>query len=60
MLTADDAKTLSPPAIALAKEITEALSPDGDGGRKITRAEGKAILVKLGKLIVVLVGDLLD
>ena len=60
MLTADDAKTLSPPAIALANEIIAALAPDGDGGKKIARAEGKAILVKLDKLIVVLVGDLLD
>ena len=60
MLTADDAKTLSPPAIALANEIIAALAPDGDGGKKITRAEGKAILTRLGKLIVVLVVDVLD
>lgn len=60
MLTFEDAKTLSPAAIALAKEITDALNPDGDGGKKITPAEGKAILRKLGSLIVVLVADILD
>ena len=60
MLTADDARTLSPAAIALAHEIIAALAPDGDGGKKITQAEGKAILAKLGRLIVVLVTDILD
>ena len=60
MLNSDDAKTLSPAALALASEITAALATDSEGGKKITPAEGKAILAKLGRLIVVLVTDILD
>ena len=60
MLDFNDARTISPAAIALAQAITEALSPDGDGGKRITRAEGRKVLGKLGDLLVVLIRDLLD
>ena len=59
-LTLDDAKTLSPAALALAKEIGDALAPDGDGGKKVSKAEARRIFTKLGELLVVLVKDVLD
>ena len=60
MLDFNDARTISPAAIELAKSITEALSPDGDGGKRITRVEGRKVLGKLADLLVVLIRDLLD
>ena len=56
----DDAKTLSAAAIALGRELTDALSPDGDGGRKVTKAEGKRIMRLIGELLVTVVKDILD
>tara|TARA_R110000868_G_scaffold1698_8_gene13711 strand:+ start:6533 stop:6718 length:186 start_codon:yes stop_codon:yes gene_type:complete len=59
-LTWEDSRTLSPAAIALSRALSDALSPDGDGGKQVTRAEGKRILSTLGQLLVVLVKDLVD
>lgn len=59
-LDADDARTLSPAALKLGKMIGDAFAVDGDGGKVITKREGKAILAALAELFVVLVKDLLD
>jgi len=59
-LDADDAVTLSPRAQALARELTAALAEDGDGGKRITRAEKRRIVTALGELLICLVRDLLD
>mgnify|MGYP001614318212 CR=1 FL=1 len=56
----DDARTLSASAIALGRELGDALSPDGDGGRKVTKAEGRRILKLTGELLMTVIRDLLD
>ena len=50
MLTPDDARTLSPVALVLAREIGAALAPDGDGGKTISKAEGKRMPKSLDEM----------
>ena len=56
----DDARTLSAAAIALGRELGDALSPDGDGGRKVTKAEGRRILRLTSELLMTIVKDIID
>lgn len=56
----DDARTLSTAALALGRELADALSPDGDGGRKVTPAEGRKIMRLTSELLMTLIRDLLD
>lgn len=56
----DDARTLSASAIALGRELSAALSSDGDGGKRVTPAERRRILKLTGDLLVTLIKDLLD
>lgn len=48
----DDLIDLAPRVAELAREIASALSPDGPGGRRVTRAE----LRRIGGLVVDLAG----
>lgn len=59
-LDADDFRTISPVAADLAAEIAGAVHAGGPGGRRITKEEGARILRLVGRLLVVLIGDLLD
>ncbi len=59
-LNSDDFRTIGPAASALAKEIADALSADSEGGKAISKAEGKRILMLVGKLLVTLITDLID
>jgi hypothetical protein len=42
-LTTDELVEIAPEAVALVKEITEALKADGDGKVRVTKAEARAI-----------------
>jgi hypothetical protein len=58
--TPDELVTLPLEAASVIQEIKDALSPTGDGGKKITRAEKKRLLAALAKLSFVLLRDGLD
>lgn len=60
MLDTDDLRTIGPAATNLAKEIADALSADSDGGKRITKEEGKRILTLVGTLLVTLIKDIID
>lgn len=59
-LTPAEAVTLSPRAVALARELREALAADGDGGKRSTRAEGRRLLRTAAEFVVALATDVLD
>ena len=60
MLDPHEVIELSDEALSLGREIARSLDPKGAGGRKITRQEGKALLSAAGRLILVLIRDVLD
>lgn len=49
-----------PRALVLARELRSALDPDGDGGRRLTRAERRRLVRVLGEMLVALGVDALD
>lgn len=55
-----EAVRLSRQSIELAGHLREALAPDGDGGKKITRAEGRVLIRSVTALAAALVVDILD
>ncbi len=59
-IDANDAKTLSEAGIKLGQELAAAISPDGEGGKKITPGEARRILRMVGEFVIVLVRDILD
>ncbi len=59
-LDASDIVTIGPAAPALVKELAAALHVDGDGGKVITRDERRRILTLAGRLLVTLIGDIID
>lgn len=59
-LDTDDVRTISPAAADLAAEIASAVHVDSPGGKRITREEGGRILKLVGKLLLVLIADLID
>lgn len=59
-IDADDARTLSEAGIKLGKELAAAVSPDSEGGKKVTPAEARRILRMVGEFVIVLVRDILD
>lgn len=59
-LTPDEALQLSPKAVALVAELREALDPDGEGARKITRAEARRIVTVAIALVGAIVVEILD
>lgn len=59
-LTLNDTVTLSAKAVALSKTIATALDSDGEGGKKVTRAELSAIMKATLELLAQLVVDIVD
>jgi hypothetical protein len=55
-----EAIRLSRQSIELADHLRDALAPDGDGGKKITRAEGRLLLRSVLAFAAALVVDILD
>lgn len=55
-LTPTEALSLTPKAAALVRELREALAPDADGERRLTRGEARRIvtvaLALIGELVV--------
>lgn len=49
-----------PRAVALARELRAALDPDGDGGRRLTRAERRRLVRVLGEILLAVGVDALD
>lgn len=55
-----EAVRLSRQSIELAGHLRDALAPDGDGGKKITRDEGRLLLRATLALAMALMLDILD
>lgn len=60
MLTPDELVSLSAEAVALGQSIAAALSSDSPGGKKVTKAEAKAIFQDALRLASALGRDLVD
>lgn len=60
MLDPSELIALSPKAAALIDQISTAASPEGEGGKKITRAEAGRIIRAALALVQQLVIDLID
>lgn len=59
-LTLNDTVTLSAKAVSLSKAIAASLAVEGDGGKKVTKAELSAIVKATLELLAQLVVDFLD
>ena len=59
-LTADEALQLSDEAADLWRALKDSIDSDGDGGKKITKAEGRKIIRCLAQLLWQLTRDILD
>ncbi len=59
-LTTDELVTIAPEAIALVKEITEALRADADGKVRVTKAEARSIRNLTFRLAVKVAQEALD
>lgn len=60
MLTPPEVIELSARTLSVADTIRDALAPDGPGGKKITRAEGRVILRQCLELALSLARDIAD
>lgn len=60
LFDAHDAVTLAPAALDLVDEIRADVAPDGDGGKRVTRAELARLIAKVGRLLASLTGALLS
>lgn len=59
-LTADELVTIAPEAVALVKEITEALKADADGKVRVTKTEARSIRNLAFRLAVKVAQEALD
>lgn len=59
-ITPQEVVTLSTQSLELIEALRSALAPDGDGGKRITRAEGRKVIQLTLSLATALVRDVLD